>query len=149
MRSMELRCDRPAIDRVMRLLIVVCWSAVVPFGLAGAQGIFRPLQSLPPGRFIAAPRAVQQQLREAERALQDRRYSDAVVRLGDLLSRDAEQGLEYDLSGQDFFLEATNVRLLGFNVSASTPSTLPTASLAALQHPGQQLCMPTRLRRDT
>ena len=48
------------------------------------------MQRAQSGRFIEAPRSVQQQLREAERALEDERYSDAVVRLGDLLQRSAD-----------------------------------------------------------
>ena len=52
------------------------------------QGFFRPTRGAQSGRFIQAPRSIQQQLREAERALDEERYSDAVVRLGDLLSVD-------------------------------------------------------------
>ncbi len=61
-------------------------------------------------RFIEAPRGVQQQIREAERALQEGRDSDAVVRLGDLLAGELESGLDGDLLGQDFFLEVDDSR---------------------------------------
>ncbi|WP_218933475.1 outer membrane protein assembly factor BamB family protein [Rubripirellula lacrimiformis] len=52
---------------------------------------------------------VEQRLREAERALEEQRSSDAVVVLGDLLARDADQLDESDLSGQDFFLADAEV----------------------------------------
>ena len=71
--------------------------------------LFGTSRQMLPGRFIEAPRSVQQQLREAERALEEDRYSDAVVRLGDLLSSDSEALDDIDLSGQDFFLDLDDV----------------------------------------
>ena len=78
---------------------------ITPLGMATsfAQTFFR--QSSQPGRFIEAPRSVQQQLREAERALSQGEDTDAVVRLGDLLQRDPRSFDDADLVGQDFFSE--------------------------------------------
>jgi outer membrane protein assembly factor BamB len=64
------------------------------------------MQGIESGRFIEPPRAVEQQLREAEKALAEQRYSDAVVRLGELLAVErAGEGEDFDLAGQDFFLD--------------------------------------------
>ncbi|TWU27112.1 PQQ enzyme repeat protein [Novipirellula galeiformis] len=71
-----------------------------------AQGFFRPISGAQSGRFIEAPRGMLQQLREAERAIESQSYSDAVVRLGDLLQRDSRANDENGLGGQDFFLDA-------------------------------------------
>ena len=60
--------------------------------------------------FIDAPRQVQQDLREAERAIAEERLSDAVVALGDLLQRDVEDAADADLAGQDFFLVGRSPR---------------------------------------
>ncbi|TWU41824.1 outer membrane protein assembly factor BamB family protein [Novipirellula artificiosorum] len=76
-----------------------------------AQGFFRPIAGTPSGRFIDAPRSMLQQLREAERSIEDQSYSDAVVRLGDLLQRDVEPVEESQLSGQDFFLDAAEANV--------------------------------------
>ena len=51
--------------------------------------------------------------------LQEERYSDAVVRLGDLLSGDAEQLADEDLDGQDFFLDVDDLRSDGKPVTES------------------------------
>ncbi|TWU49697.1 outer membrane protein assembly factor BamB family protein [Rubripirellula reticaptiva] len=71
---------------------------------ARAQGFLRPISGAQSGRFIEPPRAIEQQLKDAEQSLLEKRYSDAVVVLGDLLARDAQQMDESDLTGQDFFL---------------------------------------------
>ncbi len=55
------------------------------------------------GRFIEAPRNLQQQLREAQRSLEKGEGSDAVVRLGDLLARSTP--IDSDLRAQDFFVD--------------------------------------------
>jgi hypothetical protein len=96
------------------LRIAIIRAAVVAAFIAGplnsvsAQGVLRMLPGDVSGRFIEAPRSVQQQLREAERALEEQRYSDAVVRLGDLLAGDAQVLSEQEVSGQDFFLEVND-----------------------------------------
>ncbi len=87
-------------------LVVTASLAISP---AIGQGIFRPMSSTESGRFIEAPRLIEQQLKDAERALQEKRYSDAVVRLGDLLSREAQEADESDLGGQDFFIGAEEI----------------------------------------
>ncbi|GAA5509924.1 PQQ-binding-like beta-propeller repeat protein [Novipirellula caenicola] len=72
------------------------------------QGFFRPIGGAQSGRFIEAPRNMQQQLREAERSIENENYSDAVVRLGDLLQRDIRSIDDSELNGQDFFLDASD-----------------------------------------
>ena len=54
--------------------------------------------------FIEPPRSVGQYLRDAERAIADERYSDAVIQLGDLLQRESWTGEDDELTGQDYFL---------------------------------------------
>lgn len=56
------------------------------------------------GRFIEAPRSVQQQLRDAERALESSDYVEVIVRLGELSASRDEASDDMDLAGQDFFL---------------------------------------------
>lgn len=90
---------------------------------AAAQGLFGPMRGAQSGRFIQAPRSVQQQLREAEAALEEDRFSDAVVRLGDLLSLENEEFDEMDLAGQDFFLEIDESRAAGLPVQDSLMRT--------------------------
>ena len=75
---------------------------LLPFVLLGAVATVQPdlvqaqlfstrgLQATP-GRFVTLPRILQQQLREAEDAIEDSRFNDAVVRLGDLLAREADE----------------------------------------------------------
>src|SRR6056300_1735619 len=65
-------------------LVVVCFAG----GRSCAQGLFRPLQNVPSGRFLEVPRSLQQALREAEEAVEGGRYSDAVLRLGEIASGD-------------------------------------------------------------
>ncbi len=93
---------------------VTTWAILAIFTFsadAAAQGFLRPMSGAQPGRFIEPPRAIEQQLKDAERALLDERYSDAVVVLGDLLARDVQQFDESDLSGQDFFLGTEDLRV--------------------------------------
>ncbi|QEF97316.1 Outer membrane protein assembly factor BamB [Stieleria maiorica] len=56
-------------------------------------------------RFIPPPRMLNQQLKDAQEAINDRRYSDAVVILGDLLERNVDPTDDSSIAGQDFFLE--------------------------------------------
>ena len=76
----------------------------------GQAGVMRSLRSVTSARFIEAPRYIQQELREAERAIAEDRMSDAVVRLGDLLQRDPRGVAKTDLSRQDFFTPSGNDR---------------------------------------
>ncbi len=86
---------------------------------ARAQAVFNATQATQAGRFIEAPRSAKQQLREAQRALEEERYSDAVVRLGDFLAGDSDQLRDEDLSGQDFLLEIDDSRQIGTPVTSS------------------------------
>ncbi len=81
--------------------------------------VFGQPQGSASGRFIEAPRSIQQQLREAERALEEKRYSDAVVRLGDLLAVENEDRDDADLAGQDFFLDIDDSRADGVPINSS------------------------------
>lgn len=87
--------------RFLALLVLVC----VSHRFVLSQGFFRPISNTQSGRLIEAPRSIQQQLREAERSIENRNYSDAVVRLGELLQRDQSSSDDNYLTGQDFFLE--------------------------------------------
>ena len=58
------------------------------------------------GRFIEAPRAVLQLIADARQAIENKRSSDAVLLLGELLAREPVLQEESDLIGQDFFLDA-------------------------------------------
>jgi len=55
--------------------------------------------------FVPPPRALSQQLKDAEQAIGDERYGDAIVILGDLLERSTAADDDPSLAGQDFFLE--------------------------------------------
>ncbi len=94
-----------------RVLIVTGVVTLSVFGGADdhslfAQGFLQPGNSgQQSGRFIEPPRSVAQQLREAERSIAEQRYSDAVVRLGDLLQRDAVEAEEGEAGGQDYFVD--------------------------------------------
>lgn len=74
---------------------------------------------IPSARFETVPRTLQQRMSEAEKAIEDSRYNEAVISLGDLLSRVTVEGDEDDLLNQDFFLDASESRLVGtpFNQS--------------------------------
>jgi len=72
---------------------------------ARAQVFFQMGQQSNSGRLVEPPRSVLQSLREAERAIEQQRPSDAVVILGDLLQRQPSADDDDDLSGQDFFLD--------------------------------------------
>ena len=72
---------------------------------ASAQVFGQMMRSNVSGRFIEAPRFIEQEMRDAEDAIKEKQYSDAVVRLGDLLQREPSEVFDEDsLAGQDFFL---------------------------------------------
>ncbi|MCA9135096.1 MAG: PQQ-binding-like beta-propeller repeat protein [Planctomycetales bacterium] len=56
-------------------------------------------------RFIPPPRSINQKLKDAEDAIAEKRYSDAVVILGDLLERNLDPTDDPTIAGQDFFLD--------------------------------------------
>ncbi len=61
------------------------------------------------GRFIEAPRSVEQQLRDAQRAMDAGDMLEVIVRLGELSASRDETSDEMDLTGQDFFLNIDDV----------------------------------------
>lgn len=101
---------------VLFFFVGLAWQSEVV-----GQGFLGPARTVS-GRFIEAPRSIQQQLREAERALAEERYSDAVVRLGDLLASEGNNE-EDELAGQDFFLEIDDTRPQGTPVNSSMMRT--------------------------
>lgn len=105
------------------LFVGLMLPAVFPTAQLWGQGIFRQVNNRQSGRLIAPPRRVQQQLREAERALEDGRNSDAVVRLGDLLSVELDGSGNLDLAGQDFFMDVDDSRGDGVPVTKSLMRT--------------------------
>lgn len=76
------------------------------------------------GRLIEPPRAVLQLLRQAEQAAAQRRYSEAVVALGELLQRQPAVDDDDELSGQDFFLDIPEVSPIPSATSAVVRRTL-------------------------
>ena len=90
-------------------LLAAGWIGVSA-GPASSQGLFRPVQSTSSAQFLNAPRDVRQHLREAERAIAEQRYSDAVVRLGDLLQRERGGDERETSAGQDYFLASEDGR---------------------------------------
>ncbi len=72
---------------------------------AEAQGFLRSSTPSQSGRFIEPPRAIAQQLRDSERSIDEGRYSDAVLRLGEMLQRDGGNAEEDEGGEQDYFLD--------------------------------------------
>lgn len=96
---------------------------------ASAQGFFQMGQQADSGKLVGPPRALMQLLREAERAIEQDRPSEAVVILGDLLQREPSADDDDELSGQDFFLDAEES-------DGGMPQRPPVPGLP--QRPGQQ-----------
>jgi len=71
------------------------------------------------GRFVSLPRNLQKRMREAKEAIEDSRYNEAVISLGDLLARVTEEGDEGELLSQDFFLDAGESQVLGTPLNQS------------------------------
>ena len=94
-------------QQTRQLLMICCgvgFFLCVHQTQALAQGLFRPMQTIPSARFLDLPRGLQQVIREAEEAIEAERYSDAVLRLGELASGNYTERSVDDLQGQDFFL---------------------------------------------
>ena len=109
-----------ASNPLLRTFAVLALSLVWMYSPASVFGqVFGRPRGAQSGQFIEAPRSIQQQLREAERALDEERYSDAVVRLGDLLAQENENSDDADLAGQDFFLDIDDSRAVGVPVNRS------------------------------
>ena len=97
-----------AVGMLFSKRFVLAWCVVVLW-LGGHSSVRGQVMFRSPGparsaRFIEPPRSIQQRIREAERAIAEEQFSDAVVRLGDMLERDVSDIEDLDLSGQDFFL---------------------------------------------
>ena len=102
------------------LLVVLMAVAVTSWpALAHAQFFRQSRSSLMAGRFVTLPRVLAQQLREAENAIMESRYNDAVVRLGDLLAQASSDSDEDELLSQDFFLDAGESRVVGTPLNKS------------------------------
>lgn len=69
-----------------------------------AQGRFNMATQANAAELLPPPRSVRQQLREADEAIEEERYSDAVVRLGNLLRRVSRDSLPE--TAQDYFLDS-------------------------------------------
>ena len=80
-------------------LIVCCAKLAV-----AQQQRFGSSMDLTMSRFIDPPRLLRQALRDAEEAIEQKQYSEAVVKLGDLLQREVDAE-EAGLNNQDFFLD--------------------------------------------
>jgi outer membrane protein assembly factor BamB len=80
-----------------------------------------PLQNgaIPSARFVSLPRTLQKRIREAEEAIEDSRYNEAVISLGDLLARVSDEADEDDLLSQDFFLDAGESQVVGTPLNQS------------------------------
>jgi outer membrane protein assembly factor BamB len=72
------------------------------------------------GVFIPAPRELRQRLIEAQESVDQKRFSDAVMLLGELLAGGSKDGVEDDLADQDFFIqedeELTTTKVVGRSV---------------------------------
>ena len=85
---MVVGCSNQTLARLLAravlglLMVVSLGNSTVGF----AQGLFRPMQNIAPGRYLDVPRSLQQALREAEEAIAEERFSDAVLSLGELAS---------------------------------------------------------------
>ena len=89
-----------SIHRRVATAMVVGLASIIVFGdVASAQ-----LSA----RFVQPPRALTQRLGEAAEAIDDQRFSDAIVLLGDLMERKTSDEDDPTLQSQDFFLEISD-----------------------------------------
>ncbi|PHQ35371.1 oxidoreductase [Rhodopirellula bahusiensis] len=65
----------------------ICFVVSSSPNIAHAQGLFDSRMQMGAAEFLPPPRSMRQIIRDAEEAIEQERYSDAVVRLGDLLLR--------------------------------------------------------------
>ena len=90
--------------RLRRLLVSLLGFASLSLLATGAGAQFgRPVSRS--ASFIGPPRSVEQYLREAERAIAERRYSEAVIQLGDLLQQEPDPQQDEERNGQDYFVD--------------------------------------------
>ena len=109
--NLSVGCFLPAAMAVFLFTSVLCQPAFAQVGRMRVSG------QMLSARFIEAPRFVEQELREAERAIAEERMSDAVVRLGELLQRDPSDNAESDLMGQDFFMPTSDQKGMRYSDS--------------------------------
>ena len=96
------------------LILLAILFSLVAFGAdnrGAAQGVFRASTRGGSAELLPAPRGVRQQIREAKEALEQERYSDAVVRLGDLLRRTSRDN--FPETAQDYFLNPERLAASG------------------------------------
>ncbi|WP_236625165.1 PQQ-binding-like beta-propeller repeat protein [Rhodopirellula sp. SWK7] len=92
-----------AVPTLLVELVLLSWIGLsIGVTDCNAQGLFRATIDTGTSELLPPPRSVRQQIREAKEALDQERYSDAVVRLGDLMRRVANDDLSE--STQDYFL---------------------------------------------
>lgn len=125
------------------IIVSICLIGITITGLssANAQALFQMGQQPEAGRLIEPPRGLLQQLREAERSIAQKRYSEAVVTLGDLLQRQPSSDDDDELSGQDFFLDSVDptvnrglsIRNTLFAEARRLLSSLPAAGIATYE----------------
>jgi outer membrane protein assembly factor BamB/tetratricopeptide (TPR) repeat protein len=116
--------------RLLALLLAVSWVG----HCAAQQGRFGIGLQLNMSRFIPPPRSVNQQLKDAEEAIAEQRYSEAVVILGDLVERNLDPNEDPSIAGQDFFLDINDSDQQRLDTSflrrcRSLIGTLPVAAL--------------------
>ena len=88
------------------LIVVLITASLVTWSGSVHAQFFPSTVRFVSGRFVEVPRILQKQMREAEEAIEDTRYNDAVLLLGDLMARNPSEGDEDELLSQDFFLDA-------------------------------------------
>ncbi|TWT95557.1 outer membrane protein assembly factor BamB family protein [Neorhodopirellula pilleata] len=90
-------------SQTTRLVTLIAAVWLLP-QTARAQRGFNLSAASNAAELLPPPRNVRQQIREADEAIAQERYSDAVVRLGDLLRRTAVETLPE--TAQDYFIDA-------------------------------------------
>ncbi|TWU05502.1 Outer membrane protein assembly factor BamB [Stieleria varia] len=83
---------------------LIALSAILGADHVSAQNMIIQNGQPASGRFIEPPRWLLQQVREAESAIEKEQYSEAVVRLGDLLQGEDVNADGEAFAGQDYFL---------------------------------------------
>ncbi|QDV68364.1 outer membrane biogenesis protein BamB [Rosistilla carotiformis] len=79
---------------------------------AAAQFGVRDGQASIGGQFIEPDRSLRQEMSDAREAIDETRYGDAIIILGELLSRKSDPGIS-EMQGQDFFFETEQPTLAG------------------------------------
>ena len=101
------------------LIVVLITASLVTWSGSVHAQFFPSTVRFVSGRFVEVPRILQKQMREAEEAIEDARYNDAVLLLGDLMARNPSEGDEDELLSQDFFLDAGEKQARGTPLNKS------------------------------